>query len=376
MTTLNANGTSLGSPGRSWPGSSAARNALRLAIAAPFVLLAFKAHAGGFNDHTNASLRQHARAIHWGSSDLSFLGQLYPPLPTGVAGLLPSTFALAVLGALGAGVIIEALGARLRARGMSWPALLALLISFGASPSFALTATTDLRAFMALTFLALALEGFLRFAFAGQTHGGFQAGLAIGFAALCDPIAIVCAFGFALAAPLIARTRFRDEKAAGRATAGVLLFPTVAGVLGWTFLCWRFNGSAIGWLHDAAPELGFGHGVLTQMDTATRALGRPLLFSPVFVLALLLLVYRRRYLMAIGTALPLGCVWVAGWVGMQFHPQWTSVLLGVVGVVALPRRPGRTMTALIVLVAGTGLLLKWTLASSPLVLAWQHALLH
>jgi hypothetical protein len=361
---------------RSWPARRASRNGLRLAIAAPYVALAFKAHAGGFSDDANATLRAHAGTIHWGSSDLSFLGKLYPPLPTGVAALLPSTIALAVLGALGAGVIIEALGARLRDRGMSWPALLALLFTFGASPAFALTATTDLRAFMALTFLALALEGFLRFAFAGHTHGGFQAGLAIGLAALCDPTAIVCAFGFALAAPLVARARFRHEQAAGRATAAVLLFPTVAGLLGWTFLCRRFDGTAFGWLHDAAPDLGFGHGVLTQLGDVTRALGRPLLFSPVFMLAVLLLVLRRRYLMAIGTAMPLGCVWLAGFVGMQFKPLWTPVLLGIVGVVALPRRPGRTMTTIIVLVAGTGLALKWSLVSSSAVLAWQHALLH
>ena len=212
-------------------------------------------------------------------------------------------------------------------------------VALGASPSFALTATTNLAAFMALLFLALALDGFLRFVFLGQTHGGFQAGLTIGIAGLCDPTAVIFAIGFAAAAPLIARSRYRGQRHAGRATAAVLLFPTLAGIAGWIFLCWRFTGSPLGWLRTAAPGLWSDGGSFHALSTALTQSFKPVLLTPIFVLAVVLLLVARRPLQAAGICLPLVAVILAKWVGLSFSGLSIAVVVGIVGVVSLPAAP-------------------------------------
>jgi hypothetical protein len=298
---------------------------------------------------------------------------VYPPLPTAVASLLPNAMALGILGALAAGGMVEAIAARLATHGYSLPAVLTLLVAFGGSPSFAFTATTDLAAFMALTFLVLSLDGFMRFVFRGQTHGGFQAGLAIGAAGLCTPAAVVCAVGFAAAAPLVARHRYRGERAAS-ATAAVLLFPTVAGVLSWIFLCWRFTGSPFGWLREAAPMLWSGAGSVHQLRAALSGVGLPLLMTPIFITAVVILIARRRLVAAMGIFLPMACVVVALWIGLPFPRTSVAVVLGVVGLVSLPSRPPKRLLAIIVAVAVAGVAAKWGYAASGTVRAWEHAL--
>ena len=355
-----------------WPITLRWRNSLRLLFALPYVAIAIRAHQRGFLDGANAALDHSAGQIRWGSANLSFIGHITPPLPIALAGLLPGSLGLALVGALAAGVVLEAIGARLAERYLPLPVAALVLIGFGGSPSFAFTATTDLRSFMALTFLALAIDGFLRFALKAETHGGFQAGLALGLASLCDPVAIVCAIGFAAAAPLIARSRFRGEPAVGRATAAVLLFPTVAGCIGWSFLCWRFSGNGLDWLHLEAPTLGFHNGPWYQLSHAVTGLERPVLLTPIYLLALVILIARRHPAIAAGITLPLACAVIAQTIGLQFSGLWLAVLLGVVGAMSLPRRPGPWLVTAIVAAALAGPALKWALVTNPALLHWQQ----
>ncbi len=223
-------------------------------------------------------------------------------------------------------------------------------------------------------FLVLALDGFMRFVFLGQTHGGFQAGLAIGVAGLCDPTAVIFAIGFTVAAPLIAHHRYRAERHAGRATAAVLLFPTVAGIAGWIFLCWRFTSSPLGWLREVAPALWGNGGSVAALTTALTQTAKPLALTPIFVLALILLSARRRFLPALGIGLPLVCIVIAKWIGLVFAGLSIAVVLGIVGIVSLPSRPSRRTLAVILTVAALGITAKWVYPPSPAVLAWEHAL--
>ena len=136
-----------------------------------------------------------------------------------------------------------------------------------------------------MLFLALALDGFLRFVFLGQTHGGFQAGLTIGIAGLCDPTAVIFAFGFAAAAPLIApqslpratarRTRNRgravvsDRRRNRRVDISVLAL---------------HRQSALGWLRTAAPGLWSDGGTWGSLSTALTQSVKPVLLTPIFLL--------------------------------------------------------------------------------------------
>lgn len=310
----------------------------------------------------------------WGSSDLSFVSHIYPPLPVLVAEVLRSSLALGIAGAVLGGTILEVVGRRLYRLHFPLPVVCLLVATLGASPSFAQTTTTDLRSLLTLALLATAIEGFLRFVLRGRTHAGFTAGMAIGLAGLCDPFALVCAVGFGLAAPVVALHRFRGRRAAVRATVSVLLFPTVAGIAAWCFLTWRFTGNGVAWLHDAAPNLWFGHGVGTQLTQALHAVWSPLWHTPLYLLALALLLWRRTWLTAITAVLPLAVVVVALWLGFPVPPTAVALLLGIMALVALPPRPTRTMLVLVCAVALAGMALKWGTGASGPVLAWEHSL--
>ena len=168
-----------------WPSRGRIRALLAVTLSVPYLVLATIADHRGFTDGANAVLYRRSQLLHWGSSDLSFIGHVYPPLPTAIASLLPSATALSIVGGLAAGGMLEALGHRLGRLGYPIWTVAILIAALGACPAFALTATTDLAAFMALMFLALALDGFLRFVFLGQHRlQAFEAGLAMGIAGL------------------------------------------------------------------------------------------------------------------------------------------------------------------------------------------------
>jgi hypothetical protein len=358
---------------RAWPVGWRLRGLIRLAFSVPYIGLAIAAYRHGYSDSANAALERRSVLIHWGSSNLSFVGHVYPPLPLAVAALSPNAVTMAVIGALAAGSIIEILASRLASRGYPLWAVLVLVAMFGASPSFARTATSDLSAFMALSFLALALAGFIRFAYRGETHGGFQAGLAIGLAGLCDPAAVVFAIGFAVAAPLIAHQRFRSERAAGRATAAVLLFPTAAGISGWIFLCWRFSGSPLGWLRSAAPDLWHEPTALAHIGHSLHEVLLPMWLTPVYLLAVLIPLAQRRARVAAGVAMPLVFILIATVIGVPLQPASIAVVLGVAGLTSLPNRPSRTLLTIILVVAGAGLAAKWGYPAGAQLQAWERA---
>lgn len=307
----------------------------------------------GHRGAADQELLDRAGRIRWGSADLDFLATSYPPLPTAIASVLPSTLALALVGALAAGVLLDAVHTRLSRAGLPWWARAVLLVCLGASPGFQVTTTGNLGVLLSLVLLLLATDGFLRFVLDGQTLGGFQAGLFIGLAYLCHPIAVVAAVGFAVTGPLLARERLRGQRAAGRATALVLVFPTVAGVLAWTYLCWRFTGSPLVWLHLAAPAFPLGGGA-SPLPAATGVL-LVLAASPVAVLVPALLVLGGRGRAALGLAVPVVCLVVGAWVGVGYPAPAVAVLLGVIAVAAVPPRLPRSWLAVLLVTAVVGL---------------------
>ena len=353
-----------------WPGAPLPRAAIRLAFAAPYVAVAVLAHRGGYDDSVNHALVAQARLVRWGSSDLTFVRHVYPPLPTLIASVLPNALALAVIGALCAGVILETACAGLGRAGYPGWAAVGLVAAFGATPSFALTATTDLLAFLTLALLALALDMLIRFAVRGSTYAGFSAGLVIALAVLCDPVAIVFAAAMAISAPLIARRRYRGQDAAGLATFVVLMFPTAAVVAGWTFLCWRFGHDPWVWLRTAAPRMWEPTGALHRLSTVLH----PLWTTPVFMLAVIIRLARREIGMVAGVLVPCAAILVALSAGLTFPPSSVAVTLGVLGLRALPGRPRPRLLGLIVLVAVGGLVATWLAPPIAGVDAWLAAL--
>ncbi len=363
-------------PLRRWPAESADRWLVRALIALPLAALALQANTHGYRDLTNSTLSRQASLIKWGSSDLSFVRHLYPPLPTALAAIVPGSAAwLGILGAVAGGVVLHAIAERLIQLQYPGPVVVFLTVSFGASPAFLVTATSQLQSFLTLALCIVALDGFLRFALRGHTLGGFQAGLAVGLAAGCDPFAFLFAVGLAVAAPLIANFRFRGQPQTGRAAAAVLLLPSAAFFVGWTFLQWRFTGSALGWLADAAPGLPFHGGVIHQLRAAFHVLWLPILLTPLFVIGAALAANRSKVAALGYTILPLG-IFVSAWIGLTVTRVEVSVLLGAVALIALPRRPRPALQLVVMGAAVVQLALLWGFGTgSPIVHEWTDAVL-
>lgn len=349
---------------------------LRLGYAAPLCAAAAIGSAHGYRDGANTALIRQAHDISWGSNDLSFVRHVYPVIPTALARLVPHLAGLALLGAIAGGVLLEAVHHRARSTGLHPLAATALVLLLALTPGLAFTATTDLAAFLAIALIATALDGFYRFIHDGHTHGGFIAGLALGLAGLCDPAAIIVAVAFALAAPLIAAHRYAGRHAAGRATAAVLLFPTLAGLSGWTYLCWRYSGSPLAWLHTSAPGL-FHLGSITEIShRAWQTTEQPLLLTPVLFAVVAITALRARPVAALGLLIPALAVVLAAGLGLGLPPGATAALLGVFAIGSLPAAMSRHLTVGLLTVAAAGLILKWIYASSPALTVWEHTVTH
>ncbi|MFI9005814.1 hypothetical protein ACIGNX_01100 [Actinosynnema sp. NPDC053489] len=342
---------------------------MRLALALPYAALSWELGRRGFAPAQNAVLEQRAAAVRWGATDLGFLDRTYPPLPVAVAALLPGgAVALGVAGAVAAGMLLHLVVERLVQRRVHVVVLVPLVLAVAVAPGFLLLQTGDFAAFTGLALLAVAIEGFTRFAFSGETHGGFQAGLALGSATLCDPVALVYAGALAGAAPLMAWYRYGGVPAATRATAAVILFPGVAAALGWVFLQWRFTGHVVSpWQGNSPP--GWDD-ALPRLVATLRAVGGDVATAPIYVLCGVMLAARRPLALT-GYLLPVVGLVAVLWLGLRYSHVEAAVLLALVGVMSVPLRPGRRVLVLLAAAAALKLGIEWTLAwDDPVLRDW------
>lgn len=342
-----------------WPETAARRWTLRVALAMPYMVVAMIADARGVISVANLRLEQAGSLIDWGADDLSFVSEIYPPIPVAIARLLPGgALVLGFVGALCAGVVLQVLWERLHQRAVpAWLTVL-LLASVGATPVFFYSSTQDLVAFIGMAFFALAIAGLLRFAVEADTEGGFQCGLAFGVAAMCDPATAVYAIAAGVAAPFVAWRRYREEPGAALATLAVVLTPTLAAFGGWMFLDWRFSGSGLH-LFEEPTFLAFPGGVV---DTIARELGYLLVniaITPVFVVTAVLIARRRP--LALGAhALMLLSILVTHVLGIHVDAGQGLVIIAGVAVLTVGAAPSRAAAGLLGAAAIAQIGLTWT----------------
>lgn len=279
-------------------------------------------------------------------------------MPVAIASLAPGgVAALGVIGALCAGGILQLAWARLARSEQPWWLAAIVLAGLAGTPLFWYAATEDAVGFIGLALFSAALAGMLDFAFSERTAGGFVAGICLAVGVLVDPAALVCVASVAIAAPFLAWERSRGVAGAHRATLAVLLFPSLAAVLAWTFFEWRFTGSPYH-LYAVAPEMfHFPHGVAGGLDLALRGVGRAVLYTPLYLASGVLLV-RRRPVAAIAYLLVAVDLVATIWLNMRYGAGQSRILLDLVALVALPRRPGRS-TAIFLAVVGAGQIALW-----------------
>jgi hypothetical protein len=312
----------------------------------PFIPTALKASS----QTPNALLIAQSRAISFGTSDLRFVGRIDAPLPALITGLGPAVPQWpALIGALVTGAVLAALAMRLTGRGFSLPLVALLITSAAATPGLARAATTDLSRTLAIALLILALEGFRRLTFLGQAVGGLHAGIAIAAAVMCDPVALYFAAGFAAAAPLVAHHICRDQAYVRRATTAVLLFPSAAALLSWSFLNWRFAAAPFGYVRPLVAGL-LSTPPVTLWTASLSLAVHTLPEAPLYLLGISLLVVRRPRA-ALAATLPLLAVITACATGALSSSTDAALILAAAGIAALPARPALPTRTIIGVIA-------------------------
>jgi hypothetical protein len=312
--------------------------------AVPFVALADLANATTGPSVANDLLHRQAASLHWASGQLGWVAHAYPPVTVAVARLLPGGGqGLAIAGGLCTGILIQLTIERLMLRTVSVLSAVLLTAAVALAPAFWFVATQDFSAFLTLILLSVALTGLLDFTYNRSTESGFIAGIGFGLATMCDLAALPFAVAGALATLFVApQAKAVREIARRRAAATVVLFPSAAALVGWAFLQWRFSGSWTRSFSSTDPGLfRFSGGLWFSLARAASSVGHDLVFTPVLVIAAVVL-YSRRPASALACLAFVGCAIVDLWVGAPLSAPTLVVLLGVLALVLLPARLTRS----------------------------------
>jgi len=230
-----------------FPRTLAGRTAMRLLLAAPFVIVAVLLEVGGVSESVSANVLLVARTatVDWTGSGAAWLGDTFPPITGVVAAITPGgAFGLSIVGALCAGVVVHAMIELMVQRGFHASTVTALTLALVANPLFFFLATENLPAFLGIAFFGLAMTDVVRFVTYRNTQSGFRAGILLMLATLTDPNGLLYATAAVLTVPFL--THGRHQVGVHRAHALVLVFPTLSALAALMFVQWSFGGDPLG----------------------------------------------------------------------------------------------------------------------------------
>ncbi len=232
-----------------FPRDPIARWILRGVFALPYLLVAWAAAYSPANATLitpNQALLEHIARIDWNRADVTWIGDIFPPLSTLLAAAIPGgQTGLAIAGALIAGVFLQKILEIMVQRRFATGTTVILLLALAANPLFAYTATENFAAFLGLAFFGLGIADIVRFIAWGNTQSGFRAGLFLMLAVLSDLSGILYVLTAASAAPFLRLGR-RHHPGARGANVLVIVFPSLAAIGAIMGLNWIFVGSPLG----------------------------------------------------------------------------------------------------------------------------------
>jgi hypothetical protein len=323
----------------------------------------------------NQQLLDRIAAIDWDRADMSWLGDIFPPLSTLIAAAFAwgGRTALALVGVAAAAIFLQKLLEIMVQRRFPASIGAVLLVALSVNPLFAYTVTENLPAFLGLAFFALGISDVARFVSWGSTQSGFRAGLLLMLAVLCDPSALLYVAAAAATAPFI-RLRRQGQPGARAANLLVIVYPTVAALGAIIALNLIFLGRP---LAGAAERMfdGAGDRIAHLGDVFTQPNGW-LLLASVGSAWLVALVVRRPQAIAISTlvfAAILGA-FVLGLLPTGSAGN-TFILMTTMAVALIPASRSRGLNIILLLIAALQIAIAWASAfSKPVVLDWIHAL--
>ncbi|GAA1913759.1 hypothetical protein GCM10009775_03040 [Microbacterium aoyamense] len=211
-----------------FPSNRWLRWGLRLIWALPFIAIAiwFNASSGGdWSGTANGVLAERVSSLPWGSSEVETLGQLYPPITSLIALVVPGgALGLAIVGCLVGGTMVQLVLQSLIRKGFVVPVRLVFVLTLALTPLWAYIVTTSFEATLGLTFFGLGMIDLVRFVTFANTQAGFRAGLLFAASAFSDSTGLFAALVAAAASTFIIRSRDGSRAA----NAIVVIFPTIA----------------------------------------------------------------------------------------------------------------------------------------------------
>jgi hypothetical protein len=352
---------------------------VRLGFAVPFLLVSWAASYSAANASLvtpNQQLLQHIAQIDWNRADVSWIGDIFPPLSTLLAAAIPGgQTGLAIAGALIAGVFLQKILEIMVQRAFPIGTTTILMIALAANPLFAYTVTENFAAFLGLAFFGLGIADIVRFVAWGNTQSGFRAGLFLMLAVLSDLSGILYVLTAAAAAPFLRLGR-RHQQGARGANVLVIVYPTVAAVGAITALNLIFLGNPLG---------GVGERVIAGAGDRLSHLGalftQPsgwFLVASVLSAWLIALIVRRPGSILVSTlvfiailgAFVIGLI-PAGSAGNTF------ILMTLMAIALIPRRKELATVILMDAVAVLQIAIAWGSSyNRDIVLQWMDALAH
>jgi hypothetical protein len=352
---------------------------VRLLFAVPYLVVAWAVSQSAVTTRLytpNHALLVHIAHIDWNRADITWIGDIFPPLSTLLAAAIPGgEIGLAVAGALVAGVFLQKILEIMVQRNFRPGLTTLLMLALAANPLFAYTVTENFAAFLGLAFFGLGIADVVRFVAWGNTQSGFRAGLFLMLATLSDLSGILYTLTAAGAAPFLRLGR-RHQQGARGANVLVIVFPTVAAIgaiaiLNLIFIH-RFLGSTGRGLLAGAGDR------LAQLPQLFEHPSGWLLIAPVLSAWLIALIVRRPGSILVSTLVFLAILgaFVIGLVPAGSAGN-TFILMTLMAIALVPTRKEVITVVLMDIVAFAQIVIAWgTAFNREIVLQWMNVLVH
>ncbi|MDP3208549.1 MAG: hypothetical protein Q8M65_05320, partial [Rhodoglobus sp.] len=359
-----------------YPRRTGVRWMVRVLFSLPFLVATALVYGfGNAIDATpNAALVERVALIDWTRADVLWIGEIYPPITTLIAALVPGgRVGLAVVGSLAAGVFLQKLAEIMVQRRFHRSTSNILMIALAANPLFFYTVTENFAGFLGLVFFGLAIADIVRFVSWGNTQSGFRAGIYFMLATLSDLSGLLYVLTALSAVPFLALKR-QGQRGARGSTLLVIAYPTLAAIgslmlLNFVFLRNPIGEIGVGALDGAGDRLG---GLPDLFASPTGWL----LLAPVVSAWLCAAIVGQWKTIPVAALIFVAILlaFVAGLIAPGSAGN-TFIMLTVLAIALIPAARRSGTTVLLNVVALAQIAIAWLAAfDRPIVVEWMTAL--